>query len=118
MKRLQKRYYVIIFIVALVTGMAIRDFENHSFEIVKNSGAYAPISEMVTIPETEAARININTADVYELERLNGIGTALAERIIEYRTKNGNFEMIEDIMKVQGIGTKKFEDIKSYITVK
>lgn len=118
MKRIQKRYYVLIFIVALVLGMVVRDFENHSFKIIKKSKAYAPISETVVIPQTEAAMININTADIYELERLDGIGASLAERIIEYRTKNGNFEMIEDIMKVQGIGTKKFEEIKSYITVK
>lgn len=61
--------------------------------------------------------ININTADQKTLEELPGIGPTLAQRIIEYREKNGYFQSIEDIKKVSGIGEKRFEDIKDLITV-
>ena len=62
-------------------------------------------------------RININTASRAELMDLSGIGEVLSERIIDYRNNNGYFQKIEDIMKVSGIGQKKFESIKDKITV-
>lgn len=61
--------------------------------------------------------VNINTADVSELSRLPGIGEATAKTIIDYRTINGEFETIFDIMKVSGIKEAKFETIRDFITV-
>jgi competence protein ComEA len=63
------------------------------------------------------AKVNINTAPVSELETLPRIGPKVAQRIVDFRTKNGNFKRIEEIMKVQGIGEKTFEDIKDLISV-
>ena len=65
----------------------------------------------------QKGKININTASASELESLPRIGPKVAERIIEYRTQNGNFKRIEDIMKVRGIGEKVFDEIKDLITV-
>ena len=62
--------------------------------------------------------ININTAGVDDLIKLNGIGESKAKAIIDYRTKNGLFKSIEEIMNVSGIGEKTFEKLKEYITVK
>jgi len=62
-------------------------------------------------------RININTASASELEALPRIGPKVAQRIVDFRTKNGNFRKVEEIMKVQGIGEKIFEQIKDQITV-
>ena len=62
-------------------------------------------------------KININTADIYTLMSLEGIGETYAQRIIDYREANGRFETIEDICNVPGIGDKRFELIKDYITV-
>ena len=61
--------------------------------------------------------ININTATKEELQSLNGIGDALSQRIIDFREQNGAFSDIESIKSVSGIGEKKFEGIKDYITV-
>ncbi|WP_454959941.1 helix-hairpin-helix domain-containing protein [Filifactor alocis] len=61
--------------------------------------------------------ININTATKEELKSLNGIGDALSQRIIDFREQNGAFSDIESIKNVSGIGEKKFEGIKDYITV-
>lgn len=61
--------------------------------------------------------ININTASSEELQTLSGIGEAKAAAIISYREENGDFESIEDIMNVSGIGESTFENIKDYITV-
>lgn len=61
--------------------------------------------------------ININTASIDELQRINGIGEVKAKSIIEYREKNGGFKSIEEIKNVDGIGEKTFEKIKDKIAI-
>jgi competence protein ComEA len=62
-------------------------------------------------------KININTATLAELDTLPGIGPSIAQRIIDYRTQNGDFKTIEDLKKVRGIGDVLFNQIKDSITV-
>ena len=62
-------------------------------------------------------KININSALPADLALLPGIGEVMAERIIEYRESNGKFKKPEDLMKVKGIGEKKFEKIKDFLVV-
>lgn len=61
--------------------------------------------------------ININTAAAEDLITLPGIGDVIAQRIIDYRNEHGNFETIEDIMNVSGIGASTYDKISSLITV-
>ncbi len=61
--------------------------------------------------------VNINTANPKELEKINGIGPAIAKNIIEYRTKHGGFAHKEEIKNVKRVGTKLYNKIKDYITV-
>ena len=80
------------------------------------------IQNLVTVNDNnnvmeETGKVNINTASKETLESLPGVGEVLGDRIIEYR-KNSKFTSIEDIMKVSGIGSKKYEDIKDLITVR
>ena len=65
----------------------------------------------------EKGKININTASVKQLTKLEKIGKKYAERIIAYREKNGPFKSPEDITKVKGIGSKTYELNKDVITV-
>lgn len=62
-------------------------------------------------------KTSINSADMVALASLPGIGDALAQRIIDYRTKNGNFVAIEDLKKVSGIGDARYNKIKDQITL-
>ena len=66
---------------------------------------------------SSAAPVNLNTATQTQLETLPGIGAKAAERIIEYRQKNGGFKKLEDLMNVQGIGEKNFLKLKSKLSV-
>jgi len=61
--------------------------------------------------------LNLNSASVAQLEALPGIGRATAERIVEYRQKNGGFKKAEDLMNVRGIGEKNFLKLKPLVTV-
>ncbi len=62
-------------------------------------------------------KVNINTASKAELMKLEGIGPAVADKIIEYRNTHGPFKKAEDIRKIQGIGKGLWEKNRSAITV-
>lgn len=64
-----------------------------------------------------SAKININTATIEELDTLPGVGEATANKILNHRKENGNFKSIEEIKNVNGIGDKKFENIRELISV-
>ncbi len=74
-------------------------------------------SQGQAVQKTNEKKININTASLTELQELPRIGEKVAQRIIDFRKENGEFKKIEEIMKVQGIGEKVFNQIKDRITV-
>ena len=74
------------------------------------------ITEVLHLEELECG-YNINTANKDELDTLPGIGEATAEKIIEYRNKNGKFASKEEIKEVSGIGDSKYEQIKDLIEI-
>ena len=65
----------------------------------------------------DGTKINLNTANVTELQKLTGIGQKKAEQIIAYREQNGSFKKIEDLMQVSGIGEKTFASLKDQLAV-
>lgn len=83
----------------------------------KNNLRTNNLSQGMQIKSLSEEKININTANKEQLKSLPRIGEALAQRIIDFREKNGLFNKIEDIKKVSGIGDKMFESIKDKITV-
>ena len=77
--------------------------------------ATTPSPALTATPQS--AKININTAENKELEKIIGVGPVIAQRIIDYRRINGLFQTIEDIKKVSGIGDKTFDKMKIQITI-
>ena len=70
-----------------------------------------------TATATATAPVNLNTATVEQLATIPGVGPKMAERIIDYRQKNGGFKKVEDLMNVSGVGEKSFLKMKPLITV-
>ena len=66
---------------------------------------------------TAEGPVNINHASESDLDALPGVGPSTARAIVEDRDANGPFSTIEDLMRVSGIGEKKFEKLKSSICV-
>lgn len=73
------------------------------------------VSASQTVPAGGDA-VNINTAGIYELASLPGIGEALAQRIVDYRNEHGSFSAPEELLNVSGIGSSKLESILDRIT--
>lgn len=70
------------------------------------------------VSSSNSSLININTATIEELDKLPGVGEATANKIVNHRDESGEFKSIEEIKNVNGIGDKKFEQIKSLICIK
>jgi competence protein ComEA len=62
-------------------------------------------------------KVNLNTATLEELMTLDGIGQKVAERILDFREKNGPFQKPEDLMMVKGVGEKIFGANSSRIVI-
>lgn len=76
------------------------------------------IAGLLTAAQSMAAPVNINEADAATLaESLSGVGSVTSQEIVTYREENGGFEKPEDLMKVNGIGQKTFENNKADILV-
>ena len=80
----------------------------------------AVVAGVPAIPAQAAgdkAVVNINTADAEALMLLPRIGPTVAQRIVEFREKNGRFKSTDDLMLVRGVGEKTFELIEPHITI-
>lgn len=81
--------------------------------------AVAALIALAAVPvlaaDAPSGVVNVNTATAEQLALLPGVGPAVAGRIVEHRTKNGNFKAPEDLMLVKGIGEKSFEKMKAFV---
>lgn len=62
-------------------------------------------------------KVNLNTADLSELQTISGIGQKRAQDILDYREANGKFNSVDDLKNVSGVGAKTLEKLKEYVTV-
>ena len=118
-----QRYAVLFIIVALSLGLLLHQIGRYRWyrtfiEIQQNVKNIQTDTLNSTISSADKVkRIDINTADVRTLTYLPGIGRETALRIVEYRSEKGRFPSIEELINVHGIGPKKLEKIKKYVTI-
>ncbi|MFH0771955.1 MAG: helix-hairpin-helix domain-containing protein [Candidatus Omnitrophota bacterium] len=100
-----------------VLGLAVLGYRNYfcrpKFKVISNG--LKPIAGDYENIIKRKNEVNINTADANKLQILSGVGPKLAEEIVNYRDSHGLFLLKEDLMKVKGLGPKKFEGMKEYI---
>ena len=94
-------------------------------DLIKAAGGTNPNADVsgiiLVVPQTSIAvspqKININRAEVWLLQALPGIGDVRAQAIVDYRSHNGPFKNIDEIMQVPGLNQSIFEKIKGSITI-
>ena len=116
---LEKReFYIIIFLIfCLLLGLGVAAYKMHGPHLRLETLKFNVEEFGSAEPAFARKPININEAGPEELMRLEGIGRTLAERIIEYRSREGRFSRASDIKNVKGIGEKLFDAIKDDIAV-
>jgi competence protein ComEA len=62
-------------------------------------------------------KVDLNTATVAQLDALPGVGPVTAQRILEWRTRNGRFSRVEQLREVEGIGERRFAQLRDLVTV-
>lgn len=85
--------------------------------LVPKAGPAVPGAATAVPGGSAGGLMNINTASATELEDLSGIGEVLAATIVEYRTQNGPFASVDDLLDVSGIGPATLDEIRDQITV-
>ena len=108
--------------------LAAESFERPTAEIVSGSGhvttvSPSPVALLSDHPSTAAPKrshtglLDLNRATEQDFDALPGIGPRLAERIMEYRQSVRAFHSLDELRAVKGIGKKKFERIRSLVTL-
>ncbi|MBI3317047.1 MAG: helix-hairpin-helix domain-containing protein [Candidatus Omnitrophica bacterium] len=108
-----------------MTLYAFRDYTKRVAVLLLTVVAFstATAGALLAAPKNEAKQdmaqtlVNVNTASAEELQEVRGIGPSLADRIIEFRSQNGKFQKVDDLINVRGIGEAKLQKIKNQISI-
>ncbi|MEO8520281.1 MAG: helix-hairpin-helix domain-containing protein [Acidobacteriota bacterium] len=102
-------------VAALLASPPVSSAQMSKAQAPKTSAAKA--SPAGRVRATPASPVNINAATAAQLQTLPGVGASTAQRILDYRQKNGGFKKIEELMNVRGVGEKSFLKLKPLIVI-
>ena len=114
LKRYRPQILVSILVVAFLSGgafYAARGTEKAPKVV------YSASLEDIKAESNQPLKVNINSADLDELDELPGVGPSTAQKILDYRESNGLFRTVDELEEVSGIGPKTLEKIKPFAGV-
>jgi competence protein ComEA len=103
------------FVIGMLVAALAAGAQVAESQVAKAAGAKPPAAGRVRA--TPGAPVSLNAATIAQLQTLPGVGASTAQRIVEYRQKNGAFKKVEELMNVKGLGEKSFLKLKPLITV-
>ena len=120
-----KKQEIFLLVICLISSVAVVSFNLFSSPAVYDRVKIEVKEEKTTVVSTQPERennsvngkININTATKEDLLKIKFIGDKKADAIMEYRKENGDFNTVEELKKVPGIGEKIYQKIKDKIEV-
>lgn len=101
----------------LADGEQVRMLTQEEYESGSAGVSGAPAATSGGSGAAVGGKVDLNRATVAELDALPGVGPSTAQKIVDDREANGPFKKVEDLMRVSGIGQKKFDALKDLITV-
>lgn len=107
---MQKNTYIILTVTAIVLAGLIGYF-------IGRSNIDGEVHLFADHRPQTIGTININTATIDELMQLPGIGELTAQNIVDYRTRKGYFNTVDELCNISGISTRKLDEIRKYIRV-
>lgn len=105
----------VIITSVFITGVnLVKRYEN-SYDFVEEEDK--EFLEYTGKDENVTFLLDINTASFMDLRTLPGIGDTMAERIVEYRFDAGGFKELKELLLLDGMNSKKYEELLPYITI-
>ena len=102
----------------IVSGSGLLAWQQRRLPLIVNGNEASAHVAVWDQAIRDAGAVDVNTADASELERLPGVGPALARRIVDYRTARGRLQSPEELLQVKGIGPKTYDGFKDHVTTK